>query len=40
MAPGHTLVINEVGATELAELERENFNDPDSLSVLDPDKAR
>lgn len=40
MAPGHNLVINELGATELAELEEENPNDPDSLSALDPRKAR
>jgi hypothetical protein len=40
MAPGHTLVMNELGSTELAELEKENLHDPDSLSALDPEKAR
>jgi hypothetical protein len=39
MAPGHALVINELGATELEELEREEIDDPDSLSKLDPDKS-
>jgi len=40
MAPGHNLVINEVGAAELEELENEDIDDPDSISILDPDKSR
>jgi len=40
MSPGHTLVINELGATELEELENEDIDDPDSISILDPDKSR
>ena len=40
MATGHSLVINKLGATELAELDEDNPNDPDSLSALDPRKAR
>ncbi|KAH8727103.1 rna-dependent rna polymerase-like protein [Phaeosphaeriaceae sp. PMI808] len=40
MAPGHNLVINELGATELLELEEEDIDDPDSVSILDPDKSR
>lgn len=40
MAPGHNLVINELGAMELEELENEDIDDPDSLSILDPDKSR
>lgn len=40
MAPGHNLVINELGATELEELENEDIDDPDSISILDPDKSR
>jgi hypothetical protein len=40
MAPGHNFVINQVGATELEELEEENLNDPDSISVLDSRKFR
>lgn len=40
MAPGHTLVINDLGAAELDELEGEDLDDPDSVSVLDPEKAR
>lgn len=39
MAPGHTLVLDELGATELEELERDDIDDPDSLSKLDPDKS-
>ncbi|CAN9119100.1 unnamed protein product [Alternaria alternata] len=40
MAPVSNLVINELGATELEELEGDDIDDPDSVSVLDPDKAR
>jgi hypothetical protein len=40
MAPGHNLVINQMGATELEELEEENLNDPDSISVFYPRKFR
>jgi hypothetical protein len=40
MASGHNLVINQMGATELEELEEENLNDPDSISVFDPRKFR
>ncbi|KAL1654362.1 hypothetical protein SLS61_002962 [Didymella pomorum] len=40
MAPGRTLVINDLGAAELDELEDDDLDDPDSLSVLDPEKAR
>jgi hypothetical protein len=40
MAPGHTMVLNELGATELADLEKDDIDDPDSLSVLDPDKSK
>jgi hypothetical protein len=40
MAPGRTLVINDLGAAELDELEDDDMDDPDSLSVLDPEKAR
>ncbi|KAF3053460.1 hypothetical protein E8E11_008642 [Didymella keratinophila] len=39
MAPGRTLVINDLGAAELDELEDDDMDDPDSLSVLDPEKA-
>ncbi|KAH7085270.1 RNA dependent RNA polymerase-domain-containing protein [Paraphoma chrysanthemicola] len=40
MAPGHNLVINELGSAALEELENEDIDDPDSLSVLDPSKSR
>ncbi|KAH7378776.1 RNA dependent RNA polymerase-domain-containing protein [Pyrenochaeta sp. MPI-SDFR-AT-0127] len=40
MAPGSNLVINEVGAAELEELEQDDVDDPDGVSVLDADKAR
>lgn len=40
MAPGSNLVINEMGAAELAELEEDDIDDPDSVSLLDADKAR
>jgi hypothetical protein len=40
MAPGSNLVINEMGAAELEELEGEDIDDPDGVSVLDADKAR
>ncbi len=40
MAPGRSLVINDMGAAELDELEDDDLDNPDSLSVLDPEKAR
>jgi len=40
MAPGRTLVINDLGTAELNEPEGDDIDDPDSLSILDPDKAR
>lgn len=40
MAPGPVLVMNEKGKAELQELENEDIDDPDSLSVLDPEKSR
>lgn len=41
MAPGRSLIINnDLGAVELDELEDDDMDDPDSLSVLDPEKAR
>jgi hypothetical protein len=40
MAPGSNLVINEMGAAELEELEGDDLNDPDGVSVLDAEKAR
>jgi hypothetical protein len=40
MASGRTLVINNLGAVELNELEGDDMDDPDSLSVLDPEKLR
>jgi hypothetical protein len=40
MAPMSSLAINEMGAAELEELEGDDIDDPDSVSVLDPDKAR
>jgi len=40
MAPGHNLVINDRGAAELEELENDDIDDPDSISILDPDKSR
>jgi hypothetical protein len=40
MAPGSDLVINELGAAELAELEEDDIDNPDSVSVLDADKSR
>lgn len=32
--------MNEKGKAELQELEEEDIDDPDSLSVLDPEKSR
>jgi hypothetical protein len=40
MAPGHNLVINDLGRADLEELENDDIDDPDSLSILDPDKSR
>jgi hypothetical protein len=40
MSPGHNLVINELGRADLEELENDDIDDPDSLSILDPDKSR
>ncbi|KAF1936008.1 RdRP-domain-containing protein [Clathrospora elynae] len=40
MAPGANLVINDLGAAELEELEQDDIDDPDGVSVLDADKAR
>lgn len=40
MAPGTNLVINELGAAELEELEQDDIDEPDSISVLDADKGR
>lgn len=40
MAPGRMLVVNSLGAAELDELEDDDTDNPDSLSVLDPEKAR
>ncbi|KAF1929053.1 RdRP-domain-containing protein [Didymella exigua CBS 183.55] len=40
MAPGRSLVINDLGTAELDELEDDDVDDPDSLSVLDPEKSR
>jgi hypothetical protein len=40
MAPGSNLVINELGAAELEELDQDDIDDPDGVSVLDADKAR
>jgi hypothetical protein len=40
MAPGHNFVIDELGATALENLELDDIDDPDSLSVLDPDKSQ
>ncbi|EMD68523.1 hypothetical protein COCSADRAFT_178332 [Bipolaris sorokiniana ND90Pr] len=40
MAPGSNLVINELGAAELAGIEEDDIDDPDSISVLDADKGR
>lgn len=34
------LVVNSLGAAELDELEDDDTDNPDSLSVLDPEKAR
>ncbi|KAF2130133.1 RdRP-domain-containing protein [Dothidotthia symphoricarpi CBS 119687] len=39
MAPGPGLVINELGATELEELEEDDIDEPDSIGVMDPDRA-
>ncbi|KAL5116812.1 hypothetical protein ACEQ8H_005293 [Pleosporales sp. CAS-2024a] len=39
MAPGHNFITNDMGATELEDLEMEDIDDPDSISVLDPDKS-
>lgn len=40
MAPGQQFVVNDLGATELQELENEDIDEPDSVSVLNPDKNR
>jgi len=40
MAPGTDFVVNELGAAELEELEQDDIDDPDGVSVLDADKAR
>ncbi|KAF1839743.1 RdRP-domain-containing protein [Decorospora gaudefroyi] len=40
MAPGSNLVINNLGAAELEELEQDDIDDPDGISVLDADKLR
>ncbi|CBX98093.1 similar to rna-dependent rna polymerase [Plenodomus lingam JN3] len=40
MAPGSNLVINELGSAELEELEQDDVDAPDRISVLDADKAR
>ncbi|KAH6386628.1 RNA-dependent RNA polymerase [Parastagonospora nodorum] len=40
MAPGHNFVINDLGSTELQDLEIEDIEDPDSLSILDHDMSR
>jgi hypothetical protein len=40
MAPGSNLVINEMGAAELEELEGDDLDDPDGVSVLDAEKPR
>lgn len=40
MAPGSNLVINDLGSAELEELEQDDVDAPDRISVLDADKAR
>lgn len=40
MAPGSNLVVNELGSAELEELEQDDVDAPDSISVLDADKGR
>lgn len=40
MAPSHNLVINKLGKADLEEFENDDIDDPDSLSVLDPEKSR
>ena len=40
MAPGSDLVVDELGAAKLAELEEDDIDDPDGVSVLDADKPR
>ncbi|KAF3004792.1 hypothetical protein E8E13_002785 [Curvularia kusanoi] len=40
MAPGHSFSINELGAAELNDIEDDDVDDPDTLSVLDPEKGR
>jgi hypothetical protein len=40
MAPGRTLAINDLGAIDLDELEDDDLDEPDSLSVLNPERAR
>ncbi|KAL1800749.1 hypothetical protein ACET3X_001091 [Alternaria dauci] len=40
MAPVSNLFINNMGAAELEELEGDDIDNPDGVSVLDPDKAR
>jgi hypothetical protein len=39
MAPGHNFVISELG-TELQEVDLDDIDDPDRISILDPDKSR
>lgn len=40
MAPGPECIINDLGKIDLQEPEVNDIDEPDSLSVLDPDKAR
>ncbi|KAH7393915.1 RNA dependent RNA polymerase-domain-containing protein [Phaeosphaeria sp. MPI-PUGE-AT-0046c] len=40
MAPGHSFVVNDLGATALEEADPDDFEEPDSLGILDPAKAR
>ncbi|CAO2656156.1 Nn.00g049590.m01.CDS01 [Neocucurbitaria sp. VM-36] len=40
MAPGSNFVINELGAAELEELEQDDVDEPDVVSVLDADKIK
>lgn len=40
MSPGNTLVLNELGRTEIEEADQDDVDDPDHVSILDPDKSR
>jgi hypothetical protein len=40
MAPGHNFVISELGTAELQEVGLDDIDDPDRISVLDPDKSK